>query len=79
MGSGYREDGGKIMEHDFSINGSYTTAALQILFCVSLMVQSVLRRYNLMGRFMRFALTYFYSFSPVAMLIYSLYVVHNLR
>ncbi len=67
------------MEHDFSINGSYTASAFQILFCALLMIHSVLRKYNLLGRFMRFAITYFYSFSPVAMLIYSLYVVHNLK
>ena len=67
------------MEHDFAINGSYTTAALQILFCVSLMLHSVLRRYNLLGRFTAFAIACFYSFSPVAMLIYSLYVVYNLK
>ncbi len=67
------------MEHDFAINGSYTTAALQILFCASLMVQGLLRKYNLLGRFVRFTITCFYSFSPVAMLIYSLYVVQNLK
>ncbi len=67
------------MEHDFAINGSYTASALQILFCASLMIHSVLRKYNMVGRFMRFAVAYFYSFSPIAMLIYSLYVVHNLK
>ncbi len=67
------------MEHDFTIYGSYTTAALQILFCISMMLHALLRKYNLVGRFMKFTLTYFYSFSPVAMLIYSLYIVQNLK
>lgn len=67
------------MEHDFSINGSFTIAGLQMFFCAGLMCEGILRKYNFLGRFARFTVSCFYSFAPVAMLIYSLYKVYNLR
>jgi hypothetical protein len=68
------------MEHDFSVNGSYAVAAVQMLLGVSILFQGMLRRHNILGRLIRAALPYFYSFSPVVMLFYMLYVVsYNLK
>lgn len=67
------------MEHNVIADGGYATAFSQMILCASLMIAALVRRYDLLGRFVKFTLTYFYSFSPVAMLIYSLYVVHNLK
>ncbi len=63
------------MEHDFSLNGSYAVAAIQMLLGISILFQGVLKKYRVVDRMVKLALPYFYSFSPVAMLVYMLYVV----
>ena len=68
------------MEHDFSISGGYAVAALQTLLSFSIMFHSVARKHNFLGRLGKFILPYFFSFSPVMMLVYLLYIVsYNLR
>lgn len=62
------------MEHDFSINASFA-AALQMLLGISMILQGMLRRSDLFGGLLRVLIPYFYSFSPVGMLIYLLYFV----
>jgi len=69
-----------MMEHDFSVNGSYAVAAIQMLLSISLLFQGILSRHNIFKRLLKVALPYFYSFSPVIMLVYMLYVVsYNLK
>ncbi len=63
------------MEHDFSLSGSYTVAAIQMLLGISILFQGMLRKHNLLRRLLKAALPYFYSFSPVIMLVYMLYIV----
>jgi len=63
------------MEHDFSIHGSFTVAAIQMLLSISILFQGVLRKHNIAGRLIKFIVPYFYSFSPVVLLVYLLYVV----
>jgi len=63
------------MEHDFSIHGSFTVAAIQMLLSISILFQGVLRKHNIAGRLIKFIEPYFYSFSPVVLLVYLLYVV----
>ncbi len=63
------------MEHDFSANGSYAVAALQMLLGITILLQGIVRRHNIVGRLVKGVLPYFYSFSPVIMLVYMLYVV----
>jgi hypothetical protein len=68
------------MEHDFSVNGSYAVAAIQMLLSVSIIFQGIAKRYDILGRLIRAVAPYFYSFSPVVMLVYMLYVVsYNLK
>jgi hypothetical protein len=64
-----------MMEHDFSTNGSFAVAALQMLLGMSILFQGILRKYNIVGRLIRLIAPYFYSFSPVALLAYLLYIV----
>ncbi len=69
------------MEHEFSINGgSYMVAAIQMLLGISILFQGILSRQNVFRRLLKAALPYFYSLSPVIMLVYMLYVVsYNLK
>jgi hypothetical protein len=64
-----------MMDHDFSTNGSFAVAALQMLLGMSILFQGILRKHNVFGRLVRFIEPYFYSFSPVALLVYLLYIV----
>lgn len=63
------------MEHDFSMSGSYAVAAIQMLLSISILFHGMLGKYNLAGRLVKFIVPYFYSFSPVALLVYLLYIV----
>jgi hypothetical protein len=68
------------MEHDFSANGSYAVAAVQMLLSISILLQGIVKRHNIITRLIKLALPYFYSFSPVVMLVYMLYMVsYNLK
>ena len=68
------------MEHDFPVNGSYAVAAIQMLLGVSIIFQGIVKRYDIFGMLIRAVVPYFYSFSPVVMLVYMLYVVsYNLK
>jgi hypothetical protein len=66
-----------IMEHDFSLHGSFTVAAIQMLLGISMLFQGVLRKHNIAGRLVKLIVPYVYSFSPVVFLVYMLYVVSS--
>lgn len=68
------------MEHEFMVNGSFVAAAIQMLLGMCILFQRVLRTRDILFRIARLVIPYFYSFSPVVLLIYVLYAVSfNLR
>ena len=69
-----------MIEHDFSTTGSYTVAAIQMLLTLSVLFQGMMKKYSIRGWIRKTIMPYFYSFSPVALLVYLLYAVsYNLR
>lgn len=64
-----------MIEHDFSTNGSFAVAAIQMLLGMSILFQGILRKHNIFARLVKLIVPYFYSFSPVALLVYLLYIV----
>ena len=64
-----------MIEHDFSANGSFAVAAIQMLLGMSVLFQGMLKKHNMFARLVKFIIPYVYSFSPVVLLVYLLYVV----
>ncbi len=63
------------MEHDFSTNGSFAVAAIQMLLGMSILFPGMLKKRTVFTRLVRFVLPYFYTLSPVVLLVYLLYIV----